>query len=86
MSARAAPHDLNPGIGRGAAIVRPAARKRIASVVQVLVLFGPPSFVVPDGFAEAVIAATVPNTRSTGVVYGRRINFRPLSGSFDVGG
>jgi hypothetical protein len=51
-----------------------------------LVLFGPPSFVVPDGFAEAVIAATVPNTRSTGVVYGRRINFRPLSGSFDVGG
>ena len=34
----------------------------------------------------AVIAATVPNTRSTGVAYGRRINFRPLSGSVDVGG
>ena len=85
MSARAAPHDLNPGIGRGAAIVRPPARKRIADC-YVLVLFGPPSFAVPEGLADAVNAATVPNTRSTGVVYGRRTSFWPLSGSFDVDG
>ena len=39
---------------------------------QVLLLFGPPSMVAPDMLCVPVRLATVPNTVSVGVAYGRR--------------